>query len=331
MSNKRPWIAAFALSLAGCGVGGSQPDTLDTEPQSAEQQIVSKLAISLDQVPREFHRRAAQLLEDVRGSESAPTWETAILSPSVQPLYRPDVSGVAYYEFRVLVRQQPMGFIIVSTGAHDYPIAHWNFEGRSPAETLLQQAGSMATTFYKVDSLSYVVEGPGGEMLANIGGLPHRIIGQDPAWLDSPVTPTDVTWVPEVPIADDREASRGVLREVVSGPRLPTTPITLTGWRSWQELKAYYRESYGTLAESLKRQAAEEWETDKLAQESGEGLVVGRPFELALLYPQAEFQLLGEGASRVRPSLVSTPSGGQMLVLTAFDATPGVELPLTVV
>jgi hypothetical protein len=52
--------------------------------------------------------------------------------------------------------------------------------------------------------------------------------------------------------------------------------------------------------------------------------------ELALLYPQAEFQLAGAGAQMVRAERVTTPSGGQMLVLTAFTATPGVEQPLTV-
>ncbi|HYI02316.1 hypothetical protein [Hyalangium sp.] len=330
MRNKRPWIAAFALSLAGCGVGDSQPDTLAKAPQSIDQQMVSKLAIPLEEVPREFHRRAAQLLEDVRGSESAPTWETAILSPSVQPLYRPDMTSVAYYEFRVLVRQQPMGFIIVSAGDHDFPIAHWNFQGLSPTETLLQKAGSTATTFYKVDSLSYVAESPGGEMLANIGGLPNRIIGQDPSWLDRTFTPTDVQWVPTVGVADDSAATSGVVREEVSGPRIPTESIKLTGWSSWKELKTYYRESYGTMAESLRRQAAEEWETERLAQEPGEGLVVGSPLELALLYPQARFQLSGEGAQVVRPELVTTPSGSQLLVLTAFDATPGTETPLMV-
>ncbi|MFY0581064.1 hypothetical protein ACN28S_48565 [Cystobacter fuscus] len=228
MKNKNSWTAVFALTLAGCGVGDPQTDLAADVPQRpeprAEQLLMSRQALPITRVPRESHRLAAQLLEDVRGTESAPTWGSAILAPDVQPLYRPDVLGVAYYEFRVLVRERPMGFIIVSTGSHDYPIAHWSFEGLSPTETLTQTTGKAVTTFYKVDALSYVAEGLQGEMLANIGGLPHRIVGQDPAALDGPITPTDVSWVPEVAIADDREASRAVARRVVDGPSTPPTP-----------------------------------------------------------------------------------------------------------
>jgi hypothetical protein len=334
MRNKNSWTAVFALTLAGCGVGDPQTDLAADVPQRpeprAEQLLMSRQALPVTRVPRESYRLAAQLLEDVRGTESAPTWGSAILASDVQPLYRPDVLGVAYYEFRVLVRERSMGFIIVSTGSHDYPIAHWNFEGLSPTETLSQTTGKAVTTFYKVDALSYVAEGLEGEMLANVGGLPHRIAGQDPAALDGPLTPTDVTWVPEVAIADDREASRAVARRVVDGPSTPTRPIELSGWRSWQDLKAGYRESYAPIAESLKRQAEEEWKTDALARDSGEGLVEGRSAELALLYPQAEFRLSGDGAQFVRSELVTTTAGNQKLVLTAFAAKPGVELPLTV-
>jgi len=330
LMNKRSWIAALSLTLAGCGVGDSQQEPTEKESQSAPRQLVSPLAIPVERVPLEFHRRAAQLLEDVRGTESAPTWGTAVLASSAQPLYRPDVTGVAYYEFRVLVRGLPSGFIIVSTGGHDFPVSHWAFEGQSPTETLFQQGGTAITAFYKVDALTYVAEGSRGEMLAKIGELPPRITGQDPSWLDRPIEPTDATWVTDAQGVDDVEASRVTFREDVRGPKYPSERIELTGWSSWQELKANYRESYATLAASLARQAGEEWETERVALESGEGLVVGRTLEVALVYPRATVSLGGEGARMVRSELVTTSAGTQKLVLTAFDARPGVELPLTV-
>ena len=329
-TRKTPWIAAAALCLAGCGGELAAPDALATPSAVAVRQNVSQQALPIDRVPRELLRRATQLLEDVRSSESAQNWKTATLASSVEPLLRPDVAGVAYYEFRVLVREQPAGFIIVSTGDHDYPIAHWNFEGLSPTETLMREAGTRVSAFYKVDALSYVAEGPQGELLAKMGSLPNRIVGQDPAWLDKSIPATDVRWVSSVSIPDDREgASAEPIREV-SGPATPDKGFELTGWSSWKELKDGYRGSYATMAESLRRQAAEEWQIDAVAQESGEGLVVGRSFELALLYPRAEYRLGGEGARGVRAELVTTEAGSQKLVLTAFSASPGKPLPMNV-
>lgn len=330
LTKKSPWIAAAALCLAGCGADFTAPDALATPPSLTAQHKLSQQALPIERVPQELYRRAAQLLEDVRSSESAPNWKTATLAPSVEPLLRPDVKGVAYYEFRVLVREQPMGFIIVSTGEHDYPIAHWNFEGLSPTETLLREAGTGVTAFYKVDALSYVAEGAGGELLAKLGGLPNRIVGQDPSWLDKSFTPTDVRWVPSVSVPDDREGANAAPLREVSGPTTPEKGFELTGWSSWKELKEGFSGSYTTMAESLRRQASEEWQTDAQAQESGEGLVVGRAFELPLLYPRAEYRLGGEGASRVRAELITTEAGTQKLVLNAVSASPGKELPLSV-
>jgi hypothetical protein len=326
MVNKRAWTAAFALSLAGCAGGDLTQDPAGLEAPSQSQQ---GLSVPLERVPRDIHRRAAQLLEDVRGSESAPKWRDATLAPEVRMLYRPDVVGVAYYEFRVLSNREPMGYIIASSGAHDFPIAHWNFEGPTLTDTLARQAGTEVATFYKVDSLTYVAEGSRGELLASLGELPARIVGQELAWLDKPIEPTDVNWVLDRVPADDREAELASRFKVLTGPSQPA-PIRMAGWTSWQELKERYRESYGTLAESLRRQAAQEWETESLARESGEGLVVGRSFELAMLYAQPQFRLSGEGASMVRAELVDTAPGRQMLVLTPYEAKPGVELPVSV-
>jgi hypothetical protein len=279
-------------------------------------------------VPLDLHRRAAQLLEDVRGTDSAPNWASATLAPDVQPLYRPDILGVAYYEFRVVVGTRPAGFIIVSTGAHDYPIAHWNFDGLSPTQLLIREGGTAATTFYKLDSLSYAAEDAQGELVAKQGGLPQRIVGQKPEWLDRTVEGTDVTWVPEVPATTDREASRATFRQDVQGPTIPES-IELTGWSSWKELKDNFRGTYAVMAESLKRQAANEWETETLVRDSGEGLLVDRPLDVALPYARPEVTLSGEGAQVVRSAIVDT-AVGKKLVLSAFASRPGTELPLTV-
>lgn len=325
-------FALAALSLAGCG--STEGDTQSSQPlvpyNSVAQQVSSR-PILLEKLPLDVHRRAVQLLEDVRGTESAPTWKDAVLGPEAMPLYRPDVLGVAYYEFRVLAGgKEPVGYIIASTGDHDYPIAHWNFEGLSLTEELARKAeGREVAAFYKLDSLSYAAEGTKGELLATLGQLPPRVVGQDPAWLDKPVEPTDATWVPDLQVEDDSKAGDVKGSLVIKGPT-KAAPIELAKWSSWDELKAGYTESFATLAESLRRQAAEEWETEALVLKSGEGLVMKKPHELALLYPDVTIDLYGEGADLVRAEQVETTPGQKVLVLTAVGATAGKELPLQV-
>jgi hypothetical protein len=304
-----------------------QPST-SPEPVQARAQRLGGSTLPLEQVPAEVHRRAVQLLEDVRGTSSAEKWKSATLLSEVRVLLRPDVEGPAYYEFRVLVDGKPSGFIVASAGSHDFPIAHWDFEGLSPTEQLDKQAkGAEISAYYKVDALSYVAESPSGEQLALLGTLPPRIVGQDPSWLDKPVEPTTATYVPDSIPSSDEKGVPGGGKIVIEGPREPK-PIELTGWESWKKLKDGYRESFATMAESLRRQAAGEWETEALAKESGEGLVSERPFELALLYPKAEVTLSGDGAHRVEVKRVDTAPGRQILVLTAHDAERGKELPL---
>jgi len=330
-SRKPLTMVLAAVSLAGCG--GSEleePKTSPLAPYTHLSQKVSAKPVVLEKVPQDVHRRAAQLLEDVRGTESASAWKEAVLASEAMPLYRPDVLGVAYFEFQVLVNKEPAGFIIASTGDHDFPIAHWAAEGLTLTELLVRQAdGQEVAGFYKLDALSYAAEGFDGKLLSTLGQLPLLIDGQDPAWLDKPVEPTDATWVPDFQTSDDKEAERltGTLK--VEGPSKPA-PISLKEWSSWDELKERYAQSFATMAGSLKLQAAEEWETESLVLESGEGLVLERPHELALLHPDATVKLSGEGADYVRVEMVESAPGQKMAVLTAIYAKAGSEIPLTV-
>ena len=101
--------------------------------------------IDLKGVPLKTHRLAAQLLVDSAGTEVAPTWTDdgkLLLDPTVRVLYRLDVDGPAYYEFRVTEEEQRLGFIVVSTGRHDFPVPHWSSRGSSPTELLDEEAES---------------------------------------------------------------------------------------------------------------------------------------------------------------------------------------------
>lgn len=313
---------ALNVLVAGCHTDSGNL-TSRTEKRLGTQ------GIELDQVPIDIHRRAAQLLEDVRGTESAPGWDQADLAATARILERPDVSGPAYYEFRVQVEGEPAGHIVASAGDHDFPVTHWNFAGSSPTESLEELAREEIAAFVKVDTLSYVAKNSAGDMIANIGSLPPRIEGQDRAWLDEEVEDTTETWVPDQGTGDDEEAEKLEGSLEVEGPSEPR-PIELSSWDSLQHLEAEYGESYGAMIESLRRQAAEEWDIEAQAAESGEGLVVGQPFELALLYSGANFDLVGEGADLVQADHVESAPGREVLILTAQDAASGEEIPLQV-
>lgn len=123
-------------------MGTSQVDELGTT------------SIPLSQVPSDFIRRASQLLEDVRGTEMATGWDNAKLQDTVTPFYRPDINGIAYYEFMV----EPTGYILLSATENDFPIAQWSSTDTAISTELgieAQKSGKNAAKFYKLETQSY--------------------------------------------------------------------------------------------------------------------------------------------------------------------------------
>lgn len=292
-------------------------------------------SVPLSTVPMKLCRVAAQHIEDLRAHEGMPNWTQAQLGAMVYPLYRPDVDGVAYYEIPVVTGPagaEPAGFIIVSTGNHDFPLAHWNNEGQSPCEDLLRKAmksGQKAVKFFKLDTLAYAAENEDGELAATSNAQLMRINGLDPAWLDDEFPLTESTWKPFPDVADDAEAGEidGVLE--VSGPE-SIESLEYTGWNSWQELKADYASVYELLIESLRREASEDWEIDNSAEEYGEGLISGETYRLACLYPAVDYKLVGAGADFVKVDLVKREELPPALDITVLDTPPEEEVLLDV-
>jgi hypothetical protein len=287
--------------------------------------------LPIGEIPRPTARQAAQLLETVRGTAGAPGWEDAGLYPFVRPLFRPDLPDPAYFEFRVRVGDEPAGFIIIASGEHDFPITHWNFSGQSPSDILLEKArsaGHYAVKFYKLDALDYAAEDEAGDLAANLGSMPVKVSGMDPAWLEQTPPTTDVNWLPDPSQLDDDNPPTSGTKEVV-GPE--KEKYQLGGWQSWHELKSQYSDSYGVLLEDLRRSAAEDWQIEKLARQFGEGLVKGQTIWIPLLCeisPQVE--IVGLGTELVETEQIVR--GGQpVLRLTVLDSIPGAEMPLDIV
>jgi hypothetical protein len=74
------------------------------------------MRIKQSDVPIELRRKAAQHLESIRGTEMSLGAERAQLSDEVCPIFRPDLDGVAYYEFQVNLRLAVPQRVITTPG-----------------------------------------------------------------------------------------------------------------------------------------------------------------------------------------------------------------------
>ena len=96
-------------------------------------------------------------------------WSNARLGRSV-PFYRPDVDGVAYYEFEVV----PTGFVIVATGPHDLPVTSFSILSTPQSRRLLAEVGPAADAvrIYRLSDFAYVAEDAAARRVAQLGNLP---------------------------------------------------------------------------------------------------------------------------------------------------------------
>ncbi|MFQ5858340.1 MAG: hypothetical protein ACE5LU_22285, partial [Anaerolineae bacterium] len=233
----------------------------------------------------------------------------------------------------VMVESEPAGFIIVSTGDHDFPMAHWNFTGESPTQELerkAQEAGKNAVKFFKLDALAYVAEDAQGNLVATVGTELVKVTGLDPAWLDQPAEVTESVWTPDEETVDDTNPpTGGELR--VTGP--VTSTLQLGAWESWEQLKTEYADSYGVLLEGLHREAVKEWEIERLSTRYGEGLTKGDTYTLALLCTGTQtptITLSGAGVPFVDTELVMRDGLPSAYRIEVLDSSPGEDLPLDV-
>lgn len=163
-----------ACYLSACGVSG--------HPQNVSTPL--RVLPRLSDVPVSDLRRALNFLSLLRAS--TPEWAGAFFDDVAYPYFRPDMPAPAYYEFAVRsATGAPAGFIVVSTGEHDYPLAHWKPEGAPLASGLLAAANGRALSFYKLDALTYGAETPDGQELIRAEGAENpllKIVGLQGAW-----------------------------------------------------------------------------------------------------------------------------------------------------
>ncbi len=233
-------------------------------------------------IPVNLHRLAAQMLEETRGSEMAPDWSsTARLAGTVRPFYRPDIAAPAYFELPVL----PQGFILVSNGEHDYPIAHWSdtFTLSKSLEASVKDKGQTSARYYKLDTLFYVAEDSQGNRIASYGNEIAQIVGVSFNQTERTVVATATPQTPQ-PEDTDPTNSRFVIRQD------PPPSIAFRPWGSWREQKSGFASAYAPWLRRLTERAKSDWEVEKAIQRNGEALVAGNKYEVATLYPDVKFR-----------------------------------------
>lgn len=288
-------------------------------------------------VPQELLRRAVNLVAETRGSERAPGWARAAVNPNAQPLYRPDLNEPAYYEFSVEIELtgttvRPAGFVILSTDTHDFPVAHWSDQGEAPSRLLKQRAtipgkpAPQELKFYKLDVLAYAAEDQRGTLVAELGDMPAKVTGLTPELLASDAL-VESEAIPTIDGDDSNAAAMTYTTEITGNV---TSPLTISAWADWAEMKREYAAVYGPWLAELKANASGDWEVAEILQRHGDVLAPGDSYPLAMLTDGADVRLEGPGAVHV----TGTPEGqGTLAPIVRIDvhsAVSGEFLPLAV-
>jgi hypothetical protein len=293
---------------------------------------LGRVSTALDEIPQELNRRAAQFLEDTRHSALASEWLEAQLGTDVRPLYRPDVEGIAYYEFPVMAPGDvSAGFILLAADDHDYGVAHWSPTGSPPThrlEEIAQADYKTAAKFFKLDALVYAAENSAGEIVATLGDLPPKITGLDPAWLEDPSMERTATWAPDQDIVDDSEAT-GTTGSFTYSGKEPPPGLALEPWDTWDGLKDAYLNTYRPHLDQLEQNAGQDWDTERTINQYGRVLYEGDVCEMVLLYPHGTANFTGTGADYVQYEVVPREGLASLLRITVV-AAPAEWQPLSV-
>jgi hypothetical protein len=281
------------------------------------------------------------------------------------PIYRPDIDGIAYYEFELhtgslepvqLVTPRAaalrlfdsekqsvsgaarpprigpgFGFVVASAGPHDFPIPHWSLQGEPPSRILERLAGGhqgRIARVVKLDALSYVGEDEKGERVATLGDLPRVISGLPHDLRRGRQGISSLTARPSSDTTEEHPT--GEHRIERTGPEPPK--FENVDVQSWQELKARYADAFGPFLDDLRRRAGEAWQIDNLAAEFGEGIVVGETYSVALLDDRAKIDAHGEALGSVQIRVLERASGEAAVEIHAIKlpSSPRADLDLTI-
>ncbi|MGH1347505.1 MAG: fascin domain-containing protein [Nannocystales bacterium] len=313
-----PFLAALLLVAAPFANAAAQ--TQDVRARSTAVSM-EDLAVELASLPIALHRRAADTLELERERSESP-WADAQLSTHVIPMFRPGETHPTHYEVGVLGPYgEARGFMVLSSGEHDYPVVLSTATGpRRTAElAAAMPPGERPSRVYFLSPVSMVAEAADGHMLANLGGLPPKVEHAQMAWLDA------ATSTRQGHTHHDAQTGQTLVQQ-------PEHRIELGTWASWSELREGYADNMAVLHEVLRRGARDDWAADDDFRTSGEGLQSGWFREVPLLSRgDAQLEVSGPGASFVRTQIDERPYEGDNALRVFVEDIPGDDVhPLDV-
>ncbi len=271
--------------------------------------------VAIEKVPIAINRRAANLLEELRDQE--PSWKNARLGSSVNLFFRPDIQNPSYYEFVV----EPSGFIILSANQNDWPITHFSSTGKPIGNILVEKAkssGKNAAKFYKLDSLSYVAEDAKEELASNLGDMPMKVSGMDSALMKTAQGSVNLK-----PLEGEKEDGKlPIANRSVEKTGTESLPIQFQKWESWSALKEGYANNYKVFLEAQRNEAAEEWTIQQFLTNNGEGLFPGDEYVLALLFPDATFDISGTGKDYIKVNMMKRTGLSDALQIQVLNKMP---------
>lgn len=252
-------------------------------------------------------------MEELRDQE--PSWKNAHLGSSVNLFFRPDIQDPSYYEFIV----EPSGFIILSANENDWPIAHFSSTGKPIGNILVEKgksSGKSAEKFYKLDSLSYVAEDAKGQLASNLGDMPLKVSGMDSAILKT--AQGSVTLKP----GEGEGDGKPIANRSAEKTGTDSLPIQFQKWNSWSELKDGYASNYKVFLEAQRNEAADEWAIQQFLVNNGEGLFPGDEYGLAMLYPNATFDISGPGKDYISYKMMKRTGMSDALQIQVLNKVP---------
>ncbi len=294
------------------------------------------MRVKVEVTPQEIRRRVATKLESIRGTPMAEGADGARLGKEACPIYRPDVKGVAYWEFDIEGLKETkarehegassgFGFMLASAGAHDFPIPHWSLTNEPPSRALEAKAvGAIVGRVTKLDSLAYVAEDPTGKYLTHLGQFPPQLAagGVDVSSLRGIST---ATATPAEPSEDDSVPTKLVIES--GGAKVPD--LKLVPWKSWPTAKRGYASAYKPLLNALTARAASAWQIESLIAQFGEGILEGQVISVPLLRP-GKASIAGDGSKFVKMTLLDRQPPALTLEALPSDTQREANFQLTI-
>jgi hypothetical protein len=267
------------------------------------------MKIKIEKTPIQIRRRVAQKLESIKGTQMSPGANKATLGDMVCPIYRPDIDGVAYYEFEIINvkstaarehdgKSSKTGFILATNGRHDVPISHWSVTVEPPSNALVTKAGDKKISkIIKLDTLAYSAEDAAGNYITHIGTIPPRISGHENVKFEDLSGISTVIASPIKKTNDDK--TKVELAAEKSGVKVPK--LKLEAWQSYEQLKKEYSKMYKGHLQLLATGAEEYWKIEDLVEQFGEGVHEGTELAVPLL-DAGKVNISGDGKKFIEVS-----------------------------